>query len=131
MASTAAHSGLRWGELSELTIPQLDQAGRVITVDRKVVEVAGHLDLEAPKNRMYLEAEAPKRAAPGARDENRTGSTKSGVPLQRASGRPRARGSVAGKSSAAERGTPVRGRRPARSSRPPRLRRADEREVRG
>ena len=42
MASTAAYSGLRWGELIALTIGQVDQAARVITVDRKVVEVAGH-----------------------------------------------------------------------------------------
>jgi integrase len=42
MASTAAYSGLRWGELTALTIGQVDQAGRVITVDRQVIEVAGH-----------------------------------------------------------------------------------------
>jgi integrase len=53
MANTAAYSGLRWGELIALTIPQLDQAARVITVDRKVVEVAGHLFVEAPKNRKH------------------------------------------------------------------------------
>ena len=53
MASTAAYSGLRWGELTALTIPQVDQAARVITVDRKVVEVAGHLYVEAPKNRKF------------------------------------------------------------------------------
>jgi integrase len=51
MANTAAYSGLRWGELTALTIPQIDQERRVITVDRKVVEVAGHLYVEAPKNR--------------------------------------------------------------------------------
>jgi integrase len=51
MASTAAYSGLRWGELTALTIAQVDQAARVIAVDRKVVEVAGHLYIEAPKNR--------------------------------------------------------------------------------
>ena len=51
MASTAAYSGLRWGELTALTIGQIDQAGRVITVDRKVIEVAGHLYIEAPKCR--------------------------------------------------------------------------------
>ena len=51
MASTAAYSGLRWGELTALTIGQTDTAGRVITVDRKVIEVAGHLYIEAPKNR--------------------------------------------------------------------------------
>lgn len=49
MANTAACSGLRWGEPIALTVPQVDQAARVITVDRKVVEVAGHLFLEAPK----------------------------------------------------------------------------------
>ena len=51
MAVTAAYSGLRWGELTALTIGQVDPAARVIAVDRKVVEVAGHLYLEAPKNR--------------------------------------------------------------------------------
>jgi integrase len=51
MASTAAYSGLRWGELTALTIWQVDQAARVITVDRKVIEVAGHLYVEAPKCR--------------------------------------------------------------------------------
>ena len=51
MADTAAYSGLRWGELAALAIPQVDTAARVITVDRKVVEIAGHLYAEAPKNR--------------------------------------------------------------------------------
>ena len=51
MASTAAYSGLRWGELTALTIGQVDTAARVITVDRKVIEVAGHLYIEAPKGR--------------------------------------------------------------------------------
>ena len=62
MASTAAYSGLRWGELAALTIPQVDQAARVITVDRKVVEVSGQLYLEAPKT-----ASTARRSAPGAR----------------------------------------------------------------
>ena len=39
MAATAAYSGLRWGELAALTIPQVGEATRVITVDRKVIEV--------------------------------------------------------------------------------------------
>jgi integrase len=51
MAITAAYSGLRWGELTALTIPQVDPAARAIVVDRKIVEIAGHLYLEAPKNR--------------------------------------------------------------------------------
>ena len=53
MASTAAYSGLRWGELTALTIAQIDTAARVITVDRKVVEVAGHLYIEAPSSALY------------------------------------------------------------------------------
>jgi integrase len=64
MASTAAYSGLRWGELTALTIAQVDTAARVITVDRKVVEVAGHLYLEAPKNRgtrCRTSSRAPRR----------------------------------------------------------------------
>jgi integrase len=60
MAYTAAYSGLRWGELTALTIPQVDQAGRVITVDRKVVEVAGHLYIEAPKNRKFRRTIYPR-----------------------------------------------------------------------
>jgi len=60
MASTAAYSGLRWGELTALTIPQIDQAGRVIIVDRKVVEVAGHLYIEAPENRKHRKTIYPR-----------------------------------------------------------------------
>jgi integrase len=51
MACTAAYSGLRWGELAALTVSQVDQAARVITVDRKVIEVGGHLYIESPKGR--------------------------------------------------------------------------------
>ena len=65
MASTAAYSGLRWGELTALTIPQIDQAARVITVDRKVVEVAGHLYVEAPKNRKFRRTIYPRRTPAG------------------------------------------------------------------
>jgi integrase len=65
MANTAAYSGLRWGELAALTIPQVDQAARVITVDRKVVEVAGHLYVEAPKNRKHRRTIYPRRTPAG------------------------------------------------------------------
>jgi len=65
MASTAAYSGLRWGELIALTVSQVDQAARAITVDRKVVEVAGHLFLEAPKNRKYRKTIYPRRTPGG------------------------------------------------------------------
>jgi integrase len=51
MANAAAYTRLRWGELTALTVAQIDTAARVIAVDRKVIEVAGHLYLEAPKNR--------------------------------------------------------------------------------
>jgi integrase len=64
MASTAACSGLRWGELTALTIPQIDTAARVIAVDRKVVEIAGHLYVEAPKNRKLRRTIYP-RTTPG------------------------------------------------------------------
>ena len=65
MANTAAYSGLRWGELTALTIAQVDQADRVITVDRKVVEVAGHLYVEAPKNRKFRRTIYPRRTPGG------------------------------------------------------------------
>jgi integrase len=65
MANTAAYSGLRWGELAALTVPQVDQDARVITVDRKVIEVAGHLYLEAPKNRKYRRTIYPRRTPGG------------------------------------------------------------------
>jgi len=65
MANTAAYSGLRWGELAALTIAQVDQADRVITVDRKVVEVAGHLYVEAPKCRKHRRTIYPRRTPDG------------------------------------------------------------------
>jgi hypothetical protein len=65
MANTAAYSGLRWGELAALTVPQVDQADRVITVDRKVVEVAGKLYVEAPKCRKYRRTIYPRRTPDG------------------------------------------------------------------
>jgi len=65
MASTAAYSGLRWGELTALGIHQVDTGSRVITVDRKVVEVAGHLYVEAPKCRKYRRTIYPRRTPVG------------------------------------------------------------------
>jgi hypothetical protein len=66
MAVIAAYSGLRWGELAALTIAQVDPCARVISVDRKVVEVAGHLYVEAPKNGKYRRTIYPRRT-PGTR----------------------------------------------------------------
>jgi integrase len=53
MANLVAYSGLLWGELAALTIGQVDEPGRVITVDRKVVEISGQIYVEAPKNRKF------------------------------------------------------------------------------
>ena len=65
MAATAAYSGLRWGELTALSITQVDLAARVISVDRKVVEVAGHLYIEAPKNRKRRRTIYPRNTPVG------------------------------------------------------------------
>ena len=65
MASTAAYSGLRWGELTALTISQIDQVARAIAVDRMVVEIAGHHYLEAPKNRKHRRTIYPRRTHGG------------------------------------------------------------------
>ena len=65
MAHTAAYSGLRWGELTALGAGQVDTGARVITVDRKVVEVAGHLYIEAPKNRKFRRTIDPRRTPSG------------------------------------------------------------------
>jgi integrase len=65
MANTAAYSGLRWGELTALTVEQISQAARAITVNRKVVEVAGHLYIEAPKNRKFRKTIYPRLTPSG------------------------------------------------------------------
>jgi len=65
MAGVAAYSGLRWGEIAALTVSQVDTAARVITVDRKVVEVAGHLYVEAPKNRKRRQTIYPRTTPSG------------------------------------------------------------------
>jgi site-specific recombinase XerC len=65
MAYVAAYSGLRWGEIAALTIDQVDTAARVISVDRKVAEVAGHLHIEAPKNRKRRQTIYPRFAPSG------------------------------------------------------------------
>jgi hypothetical protein len=45
--------------------PQVDPAARVIAVDRKVVEVAGHLYVEAPKNRKRRRTIYPRTTPAG------------------------------------------------------------------
>jgi integrase len=65
MACTAAYTGLRQGELFALTAPQVDTALRVITVDRKIVEIAGHLHTEPPKNRKRRQTIYPRLTPDG------------------------------------------------------------------
>ena len=65
MAATAAYTGLRQGELFALTAGQISAGARVITVDRKVVEVAGTLYLEAPKGRKRRSTIYPARTPQG------------------------------------------------------------------
>lgn len=48
MVNFAACSGLRWGELVGLSAGQV---GRVVAVDKKVIEIRGHLYVEPPKGR--------------------------------------------------------------------------------
>jgi integrase len=92
MAYVAAYSGLRWGEIAALTIDQVDTAARVISVDRKVAEVAGYLHIEAPKNRKrrqtiypclapsgYLLAERLASRIEQARTEQHSGSNPLGL----------------------------------------------------
>jgi hypothetical protein len=65
MANTAAYTGLRQGELFALTIGQIAADARVITVDRKVVEVGGQLYVEAPKGRKRRRSIYPRRTPEG------------------------------------------------------------------
>ena len=65
MANTAAYTGLRQGELFALTTGQIVADARVITADRKVVEVSGKLYLEAPKGRKRRSTIYPVRTPAG------------------------------------------------------------------
>ena len=65
MANVAAYAGLRQGELFALTTGQIAPDARVITVDRKLIEVAGHLYVEAPKCRKFRATIYPVRTPDG------------------------------------------------------------------
>ena len=65
MANVAAYAGLRQGELFALTAGQIATHARVITVDRKLIEVAGHLYVEAPKCRKFRATIYPVRTPDG------------------------------------------------------------------
>ena len=73
MASTAAYTGLRQGELFALTAAQVAPAARVITVDRKVVEVAGKLLPGGAQGPQAAQHHLP-RPHPGRLPARRTGS---------------------------------------------------------
>jgi integrase len=65
MASFAAYTGLRWGELAALTLDQVDQDTRVVAVDRKVIEIGGKLYLELPKGRKRRRTIYPRTTPAG------------------------------------------------------------------
>ena len=65
MANVAAYAGLRQGELFALTAGQVAPDARVITLDRKLIEVAGQLYVEAPKCRKYRSTIYPVRTPHG------------------------------------------------------------------
>ena len=65
MACFAAYSGLRWGEVAALTTGQIDPAARVVTVDRKVIEIGGRRYVEPPKCRKQRRTIYPCRAPGG------------------------------------------------------------------
>ncbi len=65
MACFAAYTGLRWGELAALTFAQVDQAARVVTVDRKVIKIGGKIYLEAPKGRKQRRTIYPRTTPQG------------------------------------------------------------------
>jgi integrase len=65
MAHVAAYAGLRQGELFALTAGQIATGTRVITVDRKLVEVAGKQYVEAPKCRKFRATIYPVRTPDG------------------------------------------------------------------
>jgi hypothetical protein len=61
---TVAGESALWVNPAEVPA-DADVAGLIITVDRKVVEVAGHLYVEAPKNRKYRRTIYPRRTPAG------------------------------------------------------------------
>jgi hypothetical protein len=65
MANAAAYSGLRQGEMFAWRTPQVDTPARVITVNLKLIEVAGKQYLEAPKNRKNRKTIYPVRTPHG------------------------------------------------------------------
>src|SRR5262249_30877896 len=61
LVETAIESGLRWGELAELRVRDLDLATRMLTVSRKVIEVNREFH---PDGRRFLVKLYPKDKEP-------------------------------------------------------------------
>jgi integrase len=57
LVETAIESGLRWGELAELRVGDLDLASRMLTVSRKVIEVNSEFH---PEGKRFLIKHYPK-----------------------------------------------------------------------
>ncbi len=57
LVETAIESGLRWGELTELRVSDLDLAGRMLTVSRKVIELNHEFH---PEGKRFLVKHYPK-----------------------------------------------------------------------
>jgi integrase len=87
MVNFAAYTGLRWGELIALTAGQINQAQRVVTVDGKVVEVRGHLFVEAPKNRKRRRTIYPRATPAGWPLAEKVAARLAEVAAEQASGR--------------------------------------------
>src|SRR5699024_1770809 len=51
LVRVAAYCGLRWGEVAALRVGDLDVVGRRLRVERAQVEVAGRVEVKAPKSR--------------------------------------------------------------------------------
>ncbi len=65
MVYFAAYTGLRWSELAALTAAGINQQARTVAVHRKVIEVRGHLYVEAPKNRKRRQTVYPDQTPQG------------------------------------------------------------------
>jgi hypothetical protein len=83
MANTAAYAGLRWGELTALTAGQAEPSGRILAVDRKVIEVAAPVRgaaQEPQKACHHLSPSDSGRLPPGrpARRTHRAGPRRAG-----------------------------------------------------
>jgi Phage integrase, N-terminal SAM-like domain len=79
LVETAIESGLRWGELAELRVKDLDAASRMLTVSRKVIEVnrefhpggGRFLVQHYPRTRSTGGSSSARRSSPSSRPTSR------------------------------------------------------------